>query len=309
LSFDKSFKNNKQHRTIKTMNQRTNDFTEKRRYPRINTSNVINYILFDDNLEKIAQGKGRTLNLSQKGALLETNKPLLGSHAILIALDLNDNEIEVKSRVVNTRESDKAGIYLSGVEFVGSVNEQLNAIKAFVKTYIYKKYAAKNNNPPKGSVTAAKVFVEQDNTAVITCPWCKKTKDIDVSRFKGQINVRIKCSCGNTSRIQLEYRRHFRKETELQGYYQVIPKDEKPGDSGIMTVVNLSRNGVRLKINNPDHLFDIGDFINIRFNLDDKDRTLVDRDIVVQNINLPYVGGEFRRPSDTDSLIGFYLFK
>jgi hypothetical protein len=291
------------------MNKRTKDFTEKRRYPRINTSNVINYILFDDNLEKIAQGKGRTLNLSQNGALLETSKPLLGSHAILMALDLNDNEIEIKSRVVNTRESDKAGIYLSGVEFVGSVNEQLNAIKAFVKTHIYRKYAAKNNNSPKSDVTKARVFVEHDNIAVITCPQCRKTKDINVSRFKGKINVRIKCSCGNTSRIQLEYRRHFRKETDLQGFYQVVPQNEKPGDSGLMTVVNLSRNGVRLKLNKPVHSFDVGDFINIRFNLDDRDGTFVDRDIVVQNINLPYVGGEFRRPSDTDSLIGFYLFK
>jgi hypothetical protein len=291
------------------MNQKIKDFTEKRRYPRINTSNMINYILFDDNLEKIDQGKGKTLNLSQKGALLETKKPLLGSHAILIAFDLDDNEIEIKSRVVNTLESDKAGIYLSGVEFVGSVNEQLNAIKAFVKSYINRKYAAKNNNTPKNGEATAKIFVEHDNIAVVTCPQCKKTKDINVARFKGQINVRIKCSCGNTSRIQLEYRRHFRKETELQGYYQVIPQDEKPGDSGLMTIVNISRNGVRLKLNNPDHLFDVGDFINIRFNLDDRDRTLVDRDIVVQNINRPYVGGEFRRPSDTDSLIGFYLFR
>ena len=119
--------------------QNTSDFNEKRKHARIDTSNVVNFFLFDANGKKIGHGKGRTLNLSQQGTLLETNKPLHGSFILLVTIDLEGKKIQVKGRVVNTRKSDKAGFFLTGVEFIGPKDEQLNAIIAFVKTYNHNK--------------------------------------------------------------------------------------------------------------------------------------------------------------------------
>lgn len=154
-----------------------------------------------------------------------------------------------------------------------------------------------------------KIFVEPGNTARITCPRCKKTRNKDVSRFKGHTHISIKCSCGNVSKIQLEYRGQYRKKTELRGYYKVVSRDGEPGESGVITVVDLSRNGLRMKFKETPLSLDVGEVLNIRFYLDDQEQTLLKRDAVVQNIELPYAGAAFRRSSDTDNVIGFYLFR
>ncbi len=155
----------------------------------------------------------------------------------------------------------------------------------------------------------AKFFVEPDNTVSISCPKCKKTKNLDVSRFKGHIHVRIKCSCGSISGIQLEYRRHYRKKTELPGFYTVISKDEKPGVSGFMTVNDLSRSGLQMIFENIPPSFYVGCFLNIMFTLDDKNQTRVERNVEIRYIQPPYVGAIFHRASDTDNVIGFYLLR
>lgn len=118
----------------------SNSFAEKRRHPRISTLNEVDYILLDEKREKADEGKGRAINLSQSGALLETQKPLNGRFIILITMDLDGNRVQVKGRVANTRQSDKPGYYLTGIRFTGSKKEHINAIIAFVKTYNRRKY-------------------------------------------------------------------------------------------------------------------------------------------------------------------------
>ncbi len=152
-----------------------------------------------------------------------------------------------------------------------------------------------------------KLFLESDNTVVISCSQCNKTKNLDAKRIKGT-RIKAKCSCGHISTFQLEKRRHYRKETDLRGSYRVMPSGTTPPDSGMMTVVNLSRNGVRLKFNTFPAL-NIGDVVSIQFNLDDRNHSLVNRDVVVQNVDGPYVGARFHRSSNMDNVIGFYLFK
>lgn len=123
-------------------------FTEKRRHARIKTTNFVGYILFDNKRKKVDHGQGRALNLSQSGALLETRKPVKGSYILLITIDLEGKKIQVKGRVANTRQSNREGVYLTGVEFIGSKDEQLSAIVSFVKAYHRRKYSAKDKKSP-----------------------------------------------------------------------------------------------------------------------------------------------------------------
>lgn len=108
---------------------------DKRRYFRINTSNFIEYILFDEKHNKLERGEGRKLNLSQGGALLETRKPLLGSHVLIIISKLKKNNIEVKGRIVHSRKPDNSSFYLTGIEFIDPGDEQVTDLIAFVKAY------------------------------------------------------------------------------------------------------------------------------------------------------------------------------
>lgn len=128
-------------------NQQSNSnfFAEKRRHARIATLNEVDYILLDEKREKAGEGRGRALNLSQSGTLLETQKPLNGRFIILMTMDLDGNQVQVKGKVANTRPSDKSGFYLTGIRFTGSKKEHVNAIIAFVKTYNRRKYEETTN--------------------------------------------------------------------------------------------------------------------------------------------------------------------
>ncbi len=117
---------------------------EKRKHPRIETYNEVDYILLDENKRKVREGKGRTVNLSQSGALLETGSPLDGMFIVLITFDLEGNKVRVKGRVAHSRESENPGFYLSGVRFAGSKQENIQAIVTFVKAYYRRKYEGRN---------------------------------------------------------------------------------------------------------------------------------------------------------------------
>ncbi|MFP4452883.1 MAG: PilZ domain-containing protein [Desulfobacterales bacterium] len=124
--------------------QSASTFAEKRKHRRIDTSNDVDYILLNEQREKADEGKGRTINLSQSGALLETQKPLNGPFIILMTMDLDGNQVQVKGRVANTRQSERPGLYLTGIRFTGSKKEHINAIVAFVRTYNRRKYSEQN---------------------------------------------------------------------------------------------------------------------------------------------------------------------
>jgi hypothetical protein len=120
----------------------TSEFEEKRRHPRIDSLNLVAYALYDVAGKKIDQGKGRTLNLSQSGTLLETDKELRGPFVVLMTIDLGGNKVKVQGRVVHTTRDKNIGRFLTGIEFMGSKDRQYKAIVAFVKTYQHWKYQA-----------------------------------------------------------------------------------------------------------------------------------------------------------------------
>ncbi|MFP3980352.1 MAG: PilZ domain-containing protein [Desulfobacterales bacterium] len=132
--------------------KKTATHAERRKHPRISTSNEVDYILLDQNRQRVEEGKGRTLNLSQSGALLETASPLKGSFIILMTLSLDGEQVKVRGRVAYTREADQPGRHLTGVRFTGSKKEHVNAIVAFVKTYYHQKHSGQNKqgqHPPE----------------------------------------------------------------------------------------------------------------------------------------------------------------
>lgn len=113
---------------------------EKRRCPRISSESRVVYVLFNEGRERVDRGVGRTLNLSQTGVLLETEKILEGAFIVLMTMDLEGKKVKVKGTVATSRYCNDSGCFLTGVEFIGPKEEQLEAIKAFVKIYVHWKY-------------------------------------------------------------------------------------------------------------------------------------------------------------------------
>lgn len=94
---------------------------KQRKHERVDSLNLLNYIAFDKNGEVVLQGMGRTLNVSQGGILLETHLSIPADHQISLSIGLEDEMIDIKGKVVYSREG-KNQKYESGIEFF-EINE------------------------------------------------------------------------------------------------------------------------------------------------------------------------------------------
>ena len=130
---------NQQEAAVIEKNQKSLDTREQRHSLRIETSVFVKYIIFDNKGKAMGFGKGRTVNLSQSGILLETLEPLKCTFVILITMDLKGKDVKVKGRLIRSIQQDATGHYFSGIQFIGNKDEQKSIIVAFVKSHFRNK--------------------------------------------------------------------------------------------------------------------------------------------------------------------------
>jgi hypothetical protein len=158
-------------------------------------------------------------------------------------------------------------------------------------------------------IMSKKVYVKPNNHATIMCD-CGKTKTLDMSQFQKKITeVKVTCTCGQTFTSEFDYRQRYRKEVNLYGI--VTLSNNRTCD---IHIHDVSMSGVGFEIiykenmlNLGDNIgFELGDYINIRFRLDDVHKSQVDRTVVVRRIIDNQIGAEFC-DNITDKKLGFYL--
>lgn len=174
-----------------------------------------------------------------------------------------------------------------------------------------------------------KVSISSTNTAVFECPECNKAKSVDVSKYKNinkVIKVKAKCVCGYSYTAILDKRSYYRKKTNLYGVYSNLASGKK-GQKGQMTVIDLSRSGLKLKIRQHDTKglteeeaafdpnnqkpvpdLDVDDKLLVEFHLDDGQKSLIRKEVAIVWINIPYIGVKFCHEDLYDASLGFYLF-
>lgn len=158
-----------------------------------------------------------------------------------------------------------------------------------------------------------KVFINNDNMATFVCPKCKKQTTADVSEYKDinkAVRIQHTCSCGYSQTVLLERRKFYRKDVNIKGIY-TLPQERgrKP-----MTVMDLSRSGLKLELNGEGEV-KAGDRITVEFKLDNPQKTLIKKDVIVKTAFGRMAGTEFcsRDPNNAidkayDIAIGFYTF-
>ncbi|QTA83735.1 PilZ domain-containing protein [Desulfonema limicola] len=154
-----------------------------------------------------------------------------------------------------------------------------------------------------------KVFINDEGIAVVTCPECNTSKNMDARKYRKlnkAVRAKVKCKCGNVFPVLLERRKYFRKSVNLQGKY-IIPGEKS---SGTMKVEDLSRTGLHFKVNLPPR-FKVDDKIVVEFHLDDKKNTFISKQAVIRTISGMNIGAEFNTVSSSDieydKAIGFYM--
>jgi hypothetical protein len=156
---------------------------------------------------------------------------------------------------------------------------------------------------------SAIVYVTSENKARFECPRCHRSKTVDAGRFKSPtrtVRVKVRCPCGHNYNAILEKRRGYRKEVSLPGSYAHLVDGHEVG-RGAMTVRDISTGGMKLRMTNAGKL-KTGDVLRLEFRLDDAHRSLLQKKVIVRNIEDMYVGVEYAMTESTDKALGFYLF-
>ena len=107
---------------------------ERRHHPRISALNLISYNCIDETEQIVAQGMGRTLNVSEGGILLETHSPIDPKNAIALAIGLEDELIDIKGKIVFSMAG-KDEKYEAGIEFFEMQDSTLDILKKFIKAF------------------------------------------------------------------------------------------------------------------------------------------------------------------------------
>ena len=150
-----------------------------------------------------------------------------------------------------------------------------------------------------------KVYVTPAGVGIIKCPDCEMVRTLTVDKFRGAKHVlNIKCSCKKLFKVNLEFRKFYRKMARLSGKYVLLPEKIHRGR---MMIVNISQGGVGLHILGTHQLIP-GQEIQVCFTLDDKHGSEIDRRVVVRLVSKNNVCCEFMGNSSShDKALGFYL--
>jgi len=114
---------------------------ERRQASRIDSLNLVHVTGCDENGRAVRQGIGRTINVSEKGILLETPFEIDADEKYEISVGLKDEIVDIQAQVVHLQRGEK-GKFLVGLSF-GELDEQtLSKLKEFIRRFNEHKDAA-----------------------------------------------------------------------------------------------------------------------------------------------------------------------
>jgi hypothetical protein len=148
-----------------------------------------------------------------------------------------------------------------------------------------------------------KVYVDENNRALIVCPKCGFERNVDATSLKTTTNiVTVKCKCRDTFQFTLEYRKHHRKEVMLSGEYIA----QKSRERGEVIIRELSLTGIRFESMRP-HQISAGDMLEMKFILDNPMKSEISKLAKVIWVKDRVVGANFSETELYAQALGFYL--
>lgn len=147
-------------------------------------------------------------------------------------------------------------------------------------------------------------FVGKNDQVTIICPACANAKTIPVNKLpKHQFSFKARCNCDHTFMVKLDFRKSYRKSTNIPGIYSVYHPKE---DEGPAKVIDVSLNGICFEAMG-NHSLKIGQKGFIDFMLDNKRQTRLKKEFAVRSVNGNIFGCEFVKEQAYEKDLGFYL--
>lgn len=107
---------------------------EHRKYNRIDSLNLLHYACIDQNKQRVGQGMGRTLDISESGIRLETHVPLDVSHVVALTIGLEDDTVEIQGQVVHMT-SNEQGRFETGINFFSIGQSERIILKKYIALF------------------------------------------------------------------------------------------------------------------------------------------------------------------------------
>jgi hypothetical protein len=149
-----------------------------------------------------------------------------------------------------------------------------------------------------------KIYVNNANEGEIVCPKCEKTKTIHLSNDRiPHKPIRVKCNCGYSFSIVLEYRKYYRKTVSIPGKLVHIQTGE---DIAKIVVTSLSVVGVGFELKSTGSVTVNGVYY-IVFTLDDSLESAIREAIVVKRVSGSNIGAEFCDQEKYNYELDFYI--
>lgn len=194
------------------------------------------------------------------------------------------------------------------------------ACKFDIKGQVVKKIAhadTRKKEPTKTKLTIQDLNVRKDNRITLSCPSCLLVREILVDKYAGNKHfLTVNCPCGATYGVNLNFRKHYRKDVSIGGYYTVAEEDVGLIDTGSVPTVpincrikNISLGGLGFTALSQVRV-QVGDRLKVKFTLDKDPPEIVEKEVIVKGINDNYIGCEFIQETGfSDRTLGFYLMK
>ena len=169
----------------------------------------------------------------------------------------------------------------------------------------------------RDDIPISDINVGEDKQAILSCPSCLLVREVSLDKFAGHRNfLRVNCSCGITYGVNLNYRKHYRKDVSIGGYFST-----EDTDIGMIDVSKVETLPTNCRINNISLgglgftalsrvKFEVGDKLKVIFTLDKSPPETIEKEVIVRSVNNTEIGCEFIEESGyTDRTLGFYLMK
>ena len=111
---------------------------DRRKCPRVNTTNLISHVTIDEMGRWIFQGMSRALDISRGGILLETAQPITPGCLSMMTVDMDNNLIEIKGELIHCSKSGPS-TYHSGIKFISTDELITKFVTQMIKVYNHRK--------------------------------------------------------------------------------------------------------------------------------------------------------------------------
>ena len=109
-------------------------FVEKRKHPRVDINNLVSYRCIDDSENRTKEGRGKSVNISQGGILIETHDPFEWQDVLRLFIDIEDESVSIKGKVIYCNAAN-FGKFRTGIQFIETNEKIVSFVIKLLKTY------------------------------------------------------------------------------------------------------------------------------------------------------------------------------